>query len=79
MVSGNSSAMPGTMIHHTASEPRHIINEYLSPMMKPSPSTAAPVFTLKTILALSASVSPHPITRVVKFSFHQPKVLTMKS
>ena len=71
--------MPGTMIHHTAREPKQIMEAYFSPTIYPRPSTAAPVFTLKTSLALSASISPTPHTRVVKFSFPQPKVATMKS
>ena len=32
-VSGNSRARPGTMSHHTETEPRQIINAYLNPMI----------------------------------------------
>ena len=71
--------MPGTMIHHTASEPRQMINAYFSPIIYPRPNTAAPVFTFSTSLARSARSAPHPIMRVVTFSFHQPKVATKKS
>ena len=71
--------IPGTMSHHTANEPRQIMNAYFRPMMYPKPNTAAQVFTLNTSLALSAAITPQSITRVVKFSFHQPTVATMKS
>ena len=30
---GNSRAMPGTMSHHTASEPRQMMRAYLKPTM----------------------------------------------
>ncbi len=67
------------IIHHTAKEPKHIIKAYLSPTIYPNPSTAAPVLTLNTSFALSAKATPHADTRVVKTSFHQPKVATIKS
>ena len=76
---GNKSAMPGTMIHQTAREPKQIMNAYFSPMIYPNPNTAAPVFTFSTSLARSARSTPHAIIRVVTFSFHQPKVATKKS
>ena len=77
--SPHSIAMPGTMIIHTASEPAQIMAAYFNPTIYPSPKTAAPVLILSTSFALSAIVSPQPHTRVVKFSFHHPKVATIKS
>ena len=71
--------IPGTSTHHTASEPRVMMKAYFRPMIYPRPNTAAPVLTLNTSFALSASVSPSPMTRVVNISFHHPKVATMKS
>ena len=67
------------MISHTLREPKQIMAAYLSPIIYPSPKTAAPVLILNTSLAFSATNSPHPHTREVKFSFHHPKVATMKS
>ena len=67
------------IIHHTASEPAQMMEAYFNPTIYPRPSTAAPVLTLNTNFAFSATISPKPQTRVVKFSFHQPKVATIKS
>ena len=78
-LSPHNSDIPGTIIHHTAKEPAQIMEAYFKPTIYPRPITAAPVFTLNTNFALSASISPKPTTRVVKFSFHQPNVVTMKS
>ena len=71
--------IPGMIIHHTASEPAQMMEAYFNPTIYPKPSTAAPVFTLNTNFAFSASISPALQTRVVKFSFHHPNVATMKS
>ena len=77
--SGNMIAIPGTMTHQTKAEPTQIIAAYYKPTIYPIPSKAALVLMLKTTFALSAKVCPHSAKRLVKFSFHAPKVATMKS
>ena len=77
--SPQNSEMAGMIINHTVIEPTQMIAAYFKPTIYPNPNTAAPVFILKTSFAFSAIVSPKPIQRLVKFSFHQPKVATMKS
>ena len=67
------------MTNHTDTKPAHIIELYLSPTMYPSPSTAAPVFILNTVLALSAISAPRGITLVDNTSLHHPKVDRTKS
>jgi hypothetical protein len=67
------------MINHTNIEPAHMIVEYLSPTMYPKPSTAAPVFTLKTSLALSATSIPQGKILVERTSLHQENVESIKS
>ena len=79
MLSPNSRFISGMMMNHTKNEPQHIINEYFSPMIYPSPSTAAPTLTLKRSLALVATCSPQGSTLDVNTSDHHPKVETMKS
>ena len=73
------SEMPGIMIHHTSAEPRQMMSAYFSPMIKPRPSTAAPVYTWHTSFAFSAMVSPNGSILVEMVSFQRPNVLTMKS
>ena len=71
--------IPGMIIHQTTNEPAQMIEAYFNPTIYPKPSTAAPVLTLNTSFAFSANISPALHTRVVKFSFHQPNVATIKS
>ena len=77
--SPNTRANPGTMTNHTTREPAHMMAAYFRPTIYPNPSTAAPVFILKTNLNFSATISPALHMRLVKFSFHHPKVPTIKS
>ena len=56
--SPNTTDISGTISHHTANEPRQMMNEYFRPMMYPKPTTAALVFTLNTSFSLSATTSP---------------------
>ena len=69
----------GMMTSHTRKEPQQITKAYLSPMMYPRPSTAAPVLSLRTTFALSATTCPQCITVVEMVSPQTPKVATMKS
>ena len=69
----------GIITSHTRKLPQQMMNAYLSPTMYPSPSTAAPVFTLRSTLALSASAAPHGSTLLVRVSPQSPNVDTMKS
>ena len=78
-MSPQNNDMPGTISHHTANEPTQMMKAYFRPTIYPRPKTAAPVLTLNTSFALSAICCPRSKQRVVKFSFHHPKVLTMKS
>ena len=78
-MSGKSRAVAGTITHHTSTEPQQMMKAYFSPTIYPMPSTAALVLHLNTSLAFSATVSPHRMALLVKFSFHSPKVATAKS
>ena len=82
---GSTVSIPGTLpnngsnTHHTKNEPAQITAAYFSPMIYPKPNTAALVLILKTNLNFVASISPHPIMRVLRLSVHNPKVDTTKS
>ena len=69
----------GIMTSQTRRLPQHIMKAYLRPTIYPSPRRAAPVFSLSTIFALSASTAPQWVTVVETVSPQSPKVETMKS
>ncbi len=54
-------------------------NAYFSPIIYPRPRSAAPVFSLSTTLALSATAAPQVVTVVDIVSAQSPKVETTKS
>ena len=69
----------GMITSHTRKLPQQMMKAYLSPTIYPSPSTAAPVFTLRRTFALSAIAAPHGRIFVVRVSPQSPNVDTMKS
>ena len=71
--------MRGIITSHTRKLPQQMMNAYLRPTIYPSPSTAAPVFTLSSTFALSAIAAPQGSTLVVRVSPQSPNVDTMKS